>query len=502
MQRPLPGAVALFVVLAVQTAILAPLVDESAILPVALAYLLIALVAAALWGWLVGLITAVTANLLVNFFFVPPLHTPTVQHLENVVALVMFLAVAAIGAAMFSLLRRQVTIAQGARAESEILLSLSNETALAVSPRDAMTRLCEAITRALNASGCAIVQRTDGWHVVASTGGRAQIPREEESLASQSFAAQSIITFPSSIPRSGRHSAHAQERRLIYVPLPSLSTEPGALRISGRLRPPAGAKLDRLLAAFASEASLVLHRARLQEETLRIEALEQADEFKTALLSSVSHDLRSPLMAIRASIESLQDAAIEWSEEDRDAFLGTIHSQSERLSATVNNLLEMSRLEGGAVRPAIESIPVAQLYDEIAAGAAPTLNGHVLEADAPDGLAFRGDWGLALQALSNLVENAAKYSVAGTPIHLGAKRSGSQVLLTVSDEGPGIPGADLPHIFEKFYRGSARTDVRGSGLGLSIVKAMIELSGGHISVDSSPGGTRFVVTLPAAASPS
>jgi two-component system sensor histidine kinase KdpD len=500
MRRPLVGAATIAALLALQTAVLAPLVDEDALLPVALAYLLVALIAAALWGWAVGLVSAVVANLLVNFFFIPPLHTFSVREPENVVALFLFLTVAAIGAAMLSLLQRQVVIARAARAESEILLSLSNETALAVSPRDAMNRLCEAITRALHATGCAILQPTGGWHVVASTGGLSQVPRDEEALPAQALRSRTIVTSPSNVPRAGRPFRPARERRLTYVPLPATAPEPGALRISGPLRPPPGVQLDRLLPAFAIEASLVLHRARLQEEALRSESLQRADELKTALLSSVSHDLRSPLMAIRASVESLGNSAMPWSKEDRDAFLATIDSQSARLSTTVDHLLAMSRLEGGAIQPLIESIPVVHLYDEIAAGAAGSLNGHALQSDVPDGLAFRGDWGLALQAVANLVENAAKYSTPGAPIRLGAQRSGPHVVLTVADEGPGIPQSDLPHVFEKFYRGSDRGEVRGSGLGLSIVKAMVELCGGQVAVDSTPVGTRFMLTLPAAAS--
>ena len=497
--RPLSGAVTVVIALAVQTAILAPLVDEDAILPIALAYLLIALAAAAVWGWAIGMFAAVAANLVVNFFFVPPLHTLTAQGPESGVALVLFLAVSAIGATMLALLRRQAFLARAARRESEILLSLSNEVALGVSPRDSMARLCEAIARALHASGCAIIQQAPGWPVVASTGGLSRIPREEEALAAQSLVSQTIITYPSDVRIAGVPSRSHLDRQLTYVPLPAAAPQPGVLRLHGRLRATAGVDAARLLAAFAGQASVALHRTRLQEEAFRIEALQRADEFKAALLSSVSHDLRSPLMAIRTSVESLLDESVQWSAEDRQAFLDTIHSQSDRLSATVTNLLELSRLEGGAVRAKLEPIPVSQLFEEVALGAAPALNGHVLDNESPEGLAFRGDWALAVQSVTNLVENAAKYSTPGAPIHLTAERAGFSVLLRVADEGPGIPPADLPHIFEKFFRGSAKAGPPGSGLGLSIVKAMVELSGGHVAVESSSTGTTFTLSLTAAA---
>ncbi|MGH2607646.1 MAG: sensor histidine kinase [Tepidiformaceae bacterium] len=498
-QRQTTGAVAVTLVLATMTAILAPLVDDDALLPVALSYLLVALVASAIWGWAVGILAAIASNVLVNFFFVPPLHTFTVRQPETVAGLVLFLMVAAIGAFLLSLLRRQVLLAQAARAESEILLSLSNEAAAGVSPRDSMTRLCEAITRALHASGCSILRPSPGWSLVASSGGGARISREEGTLAALALSSQTIVTFPSRVlARSRDTSRHAQTPRT-YVPLLRSAPEPGVLRLSGELRPPHGVDLARLLAAFAMEASVVLHQARLHEEALRAEALERAGEFKSTLLASVSHDLRTPLTAIRTSVESLRDKAVEWTEGDRESFLATIETQGARLAATIDNLLEMSRLEGGAIHPRIEPIPVAQLYDEVALGAAPALNGHALDCHAPQDLAFRGDWGLTLQAVSNLLENASLYATPGTPIHLSAERAGTSVLLTVSDEGPGIPADDLPHIFERFYRGASQGDVRGSGLGLAIVKAMVELGGGRVAVESSPQGTSFTLSLPAAA---
>lgn len=486
--------------LATQTAILAPLVNDDALLPVALGYLLIALVASAVWGWAIGLLAAVAGNLLFNFFFVPPLHTLTVSEPETFIGLVLFLAVASVGALLLSLLRRQVLLAEAARAESEILLSLSNEAARGVSPRDSMTRLCEAITRALHGSGCSILRQSPAWSVVASSGGQEAVSREEQSLAARALESQAVVTFPSRVPGRGRSATRNGHTRRTYVPFAPSAPEPGVLRLSGDLKPPPGVSLDRLLAAFATEASIVLHQARLHEEALRIETLERANQFKSTLLASISHDLRSPLTAIRASAESLRDDTVAWTEQDRESFLATIESQGARLAATVDNLLEMSRLEGGAVRPTIELIPVAQLYDEVALGAAPALNGRSLDARAPDGLAFRGDWRLTLQAVANLVENAARYSTPGAPIHLTAERSGTRVLLTVADEGPGISPTDLPHVFEKFYRGGAGADVRGSGLGLAIVKAVAELCGGGVAVRSSPQGTSFTLTLPIAAS--
>jgi two-component system KDP operon response regulator KdpE len=266
-----------------------------------------------------------------------------------------------------------------------------------------MTRLCEAATRAVHTGGCAIVERSAGWSVVASSGGLTHLPREEAALAAQAVAAADTVTYPSDVPSRLRISRPA-ERKVTFVPLPGPLGEDqgGVLRISGQIRLPPGVDQDRLLTAFANEARVVLHRARLQEEALRTRSLQEADRFKSALLSSVSHDLRSPLMAISTSVESLADRSVEWSDEDREAFLATIQSQASRLTSTVNNLLEMSRIEGGAITPHIEPIEASQVVEETALATEERTGGRRVDTCAGR-LWFRGDWGLILQSMTNLV---------------------------------------------------------------------------------------------------
>jgi len=232
-----------------------------------------------------------------------------------------------------------------------------------------------------------------------------------------------------------------------------------------------------------------------------VEALRRADEFKSILLSGVSHDLRSPLTAIKAAVQSLRDDTVAWTREDRSNFLAVIEGETDRLTATVQNLLEMSRLEGGAVKPRLEPIEVEPLLEEIALASSRTTPGRTLRVDAPAGLWLQADYGLLAQALHNLVENAAKYSKPGGGIVLGAENRAGRVTLFVTDEGPGIPERDLPHIFEKFYRGEHQGKIKGAGLGLAIVRAMVELIGGRVSVESSEKGARFSIDLPASAGP-
>jgi two-component system sensor histidine kinase KdpD len=285
------------------------------------------------------------------------------------------------------------------------------------------------------------------------------------------------------------------------VPFGQGTAEPGVLRISGVAAAPPLANPSRLLRAFADEARLALHRAVLSNEAARTEALERAGELKSVLLSSVSHDLRSPLTAIKAAVGSLRDPAVHWSQQDEAVFLETIESQTDRLTTTVTNILEMSRLEGHAVRAVLERVEIAPLLYEVELAQRAVTAGRVVIVTAPRELWVLADYGLLFQALGNLIENAAKYSVPGGGISLSARSLPGRIQLYVSDSGPGIPPGNLPHLFEKFYRGSTSTTIEGTGLGLAIVKAMIELCHGTIRVASSQDGSVFTIELPATERP-
>ena len=487
---------------AVLTAALAPFFGEDGILNVSLLYLLLTLVVSAAWGYVTGLIGAVVADLLVNFFFVPPLHTLTVQEPAHVLALLIFLAVAIVGASMLSLLRREARIAEARRAETAALLAVSQDMARAVSPRDAMDRLCQSVVRSLRARGCALIWQSGKWEVAGASGGLDSLPRDEEALATEAVRTGEIVRYGGGtrirIPGSTRIAGHA---RVTIVPFGTAAAEVGVLHITGEITAPQLADADRLLRAFADEASLALHRARLAADASRVDALQRADAFKSVLLSSVSHDLRSPLTAIKAAVESLRDDEVPWSEDDRRAFLETIERQTDRLTSTVTSLLEMSRLEGGAVAARIEAVEVLPFLHEIRAGLPDSAGQRKVTVAAPADVWLRADYGLLTQAVTNLVENAARYSTQTGTIALEAHQENGAVAISVSDDGPGIAAADLPHVFEKFYRGEMQSAVHGTGLGLAIAKAMVELCEGKILVSSTAAGTRFAICLPAARPP-
>lgn len=473
------------------TVVLAPLVDERQITNVALAYLIVTLGASAVWGLRVGMPTAIVADVLVNFFYVPPLHRFTVHQAENIVTLVLFLVVAVAGSVMFELLRRNLKLARQSEAATTALLQASRVLARNESPRVTLDSLCVVIARAAGARGCAIL-RTSPLEVAGAT-------YDETSGRSPTRDEAAVIV---EVMKRGEPAKIRSESgtaiRSMFVPL--RGSTPGVLRLAGPMHPSKGIALDAILPGLLDEASVALDRAQLFRQSERASVLERSEEMKSVLLSGVSHDLRSPLTAIKAAVSNLRDPGVSWADEDRDAFLETIESQTDRLTKTVANLLEMSRLEAG-VTAHLEPIELAPLADELVLAHAVAVR-HPLNVSIPHSTWVRGDYGLLFQALSNLLENAGKYSPAGTPIELSAESRPGRVFIRVTDHGPGIPEADLPHVFEKFYRGAATSAIKGSGLGLALAKAMVEACRGTIRVDSSPAGTTFEISVPAAAEPS
>jgi two-component system sensor histidine kinase KdpD len=208
------------------------------------------------------------------------------------------------------------------------------------------------------------------------------------------------------------------------------------------------------------------------------------------------------LTAIKAAVSSLRDDSVVWAEADHAAFLETIESQTDRLTATLANLLEMTRIENGLAKVHLEPIEVAPLLAEAAIATSAATRGRQVTTCAEEAIWLRGDYGLLVQALTNLVENAAKYSPARTPITLKGTRQGARIALSVVDAGPGPGAEEAPFVFEKWFRARSVGGATGTGLGLALVKAIAELNGGSVSLDSVAGATTFSILLPPTLAPS
>jgi two-component system, OmpR family, sensor histidine kinase KdpD len=241
----------------------------------------------------------------------------------------------------------------------------------------------------------------------------------------------------------------------------------------------------------------------LQRENLRIEVLQRTDALRAALLSSVSHDLRTPLTSIKASASSLLQEEVEWDEEARRGFAKSIESEADRLNRLVGNLLDMSRIEEGALKPDKDEYSLSALIHDVLGRLQPLLEGRVVLTHLPsdDLLLIDLDYLQIDQVLTNLIENAVRYTPAGLPIEVNAHVEGEQVEISVADRGPGIPEADLERVFDKFYRVLNGQHLAGypmgSGLGLAVCKGLVEAHAGRIWAELREGGGLIVfVVLP------
>jgi two-component system sensor histidine kinase KdpD len=288
--------------------------------------------------------------------------------------------------------------------------------------------------------------------------------------------------------------------RLRRVPITLRGEEIGALVLVALPGASAFAREeDRVLSVVAGQLGQTFERLSLQREANEAEALRRTDELRTALMHAVSHDLRTPLSSIIASAGSLLQEDVQWSNEDRRGFLEAIDEEAQRLNRLVGNLLDLSRIEAGSIRPEKAWYDLGSLVHEVVGRLRYLAASHHLVVEVPDDLPpIEFDYVEIDQVLTNLIENAIKYTPPGSDILVSCSRSDRSVRIDVADNGSGIPEEALPRLFEAFYRVPATSArPRGSGLGLAVARGLVEAHGGRIWAENrAEGGARFVFTLP------
>ena len=444
----LAGVAVALLGVAVITALILPLRQVTPVVATGVLYLVVVLLVSVVWGVWLGLATSVVSALAFNYFHIPPTGRLTIAHTENVVALVVFFIAAVVASSLADLVRARTRQADLRRREADLTAELAR--LLVGAP---------TLEEALPAAG--------------------------QRLA-QALALRAAEIHLDAVEPDSRHAVFPLadgDRRLgtLVVSLPL--SDDGRDRLGHRVVP----ALAALLAAGRE-------RERLQAEVLETQALRRSDEIKTAVLRSVSHDLRTPLTAIATAAEAL--AGPRLSAEDREQLAAAVTAEVARLTGLVDKLLDLSKLQSGFAVPHTDWLSV----EELVAGA--------VAAQAQDADAFRisilgevplirGDAVQLERALANLLENAARYS-APEPVLVRVRRMGERVMIRVVDRGPGLAYGEHERVFEPFYRGPATgAGNTGSGLGLAIVKGFVEANGGKVWAESLPGqGTTFVVELP------
>jgi two-component system sensor histidine kinase KdpD len=494
--RELRAAVFSLITLAAVTLVYARWLHVTNATIIALTFLFVVLIAAATSRLRVAVITSIASMLCFNFFFLPPVGTWTIADPQNWVALFVFLAVSLVASRLSHVARARTEEALGRRDELARLFDLSRDVLVMTASPDAVSRLARAIARRFDLDYVAItLPGREGWSVSAAGDGAVHL--EEQHLTDAFVAAARSLEFDAyARTYAGHRSIQANGRTVRLVPLRVGTTPIGLLAAAGR--PVEPGTLDTL----AGVVAIAIERMRFLEERKSAELTRQSEELKTALLATLGHDLRTPLTAIRVAAGNLKAAWLPT--EDRAEQSDLILAEVERLTRLFNNVLEMARIDAGAVateqRWSHPSEIVAAARDQVEQ----TLKEHhvsiTTEPDAP----VRLDARLASSALAHLLENAAQYAPRGTSIDVTSELAGTELLIRVRDQGPGLAAGDLPHVFDRFFRGRSASHARasGTGMGLWIAKGLVAAVQGHIWAENcTDGGAQFTIAIPVGPAP-
>ncbi len=446
---------------------------------------LVAVIAVALVGGLVpAVLVAVAGSLLLNYYFTPPIHKWTIAEANNALALGVFVAVALVVSSVVDIAARRTRQAARASAESELLVTASGSV---LRGQRAVEAVLDRVREAFGMESVTLLECGPG------PGGPA---------AGTAPASGVVGAAATRGPTAGwRAVAHSGEPP-VARPSDADVEVPVAETLSLALRGPALPAADRrVLGAFASYAAVALEQQRLAAEAEAARPIAEADRMRTALLAAVSHDLRTPLASAKAAVTSLRSADVQWSAEDREELLATADESLDRLTHLVDNLLDMSRLQAGALsvfpRPAgLEEI-VARALDDLGTP------GRSVTVDIPDSLPeVRVDPAILERVIVNLIQNALRYSPAGSPPLLAASTLADRVELRVVDRGPGIPRSHRERMFVPFQRLGDTDNTTGVGLGLALSRGLTEAMGGTLDPDETPGGgLTMTLSLPAVPAP-
>jgi len=415
-----------------------------------LLYLLMVLAVATVGGTWPGLGAAVAADLLANWFFIPPIHTLTISAAQNVLALVVFLAAAGMASWLVGYAARRAGEAARARSEAAALARLAGAL---LREDDSLAELVGQLRATFGLQAVSVLHRDgDGsWHADAAT---------------------------------GEPTPSRPEEATDTVPLDRDSV----LAITG---PELSADDLRVLHAFTDQMTVALRSRKLRAEAAAAETLAQANNLRTALLRAVSHDLRTPLASIKASATTLLADDLDLPPESTQQLLKTINEEADRLNNLIDNLLDMSRLQAGAFEPLLQDVGI----EEVVARALASLpgGGRRVVVQVPESLRLRTDAALLERGVANVVDNALAWSPEDEPVRVEAAAVAGWVDVRVIDRGPGIPREQREHVFRPFQRLGDKGGGAGVGLGLAVARGFVEALGGELAVEDTPGGGTTMV---------
>ena len=458
-------------------------------------YLACVVLAGSLAGLWIALFTAAVAFLAWDFFLLPPIYQLTIASVEDWVALGVFAAVACISGSLASRVRTQ---ARAGQARIDGLRRISRFSRRLGVPTTEADLVAEIAREAAGILGESVVLGGTGEDLSIRAADPAPGTLDEGSWAAARWAA-------SRDEATGRGTTTLPSALWRFLPMRTVRGQQGVVGVRAVQDRPLDEPTLQTLTALADQAAVALERVSLANTAARSAAMDETQKLRTALLNSLSHDLRTPLTSIRGAAETLQLSGLDLKPEQRRDLLDSIGEDTARMTRFLSNIMDLTRLESGAIHPSLVAVDLAELVDA-AITRVPGLDAVAigLPADLPAG---RADPVLLEQVLVNLLDNAHRYAPSGSLVRVSARAAARLITLEIADEGVGIPPDDLPHVFDSFYRARrGDREAPGTGLGLAIARGLMEAMGGGVSAvsprpdaprDGSPG-TLITLRLPAA----
>ncbi|MFO1091319.1 MAG: sensor histidine kinase KdpD [Hyphomicrobiales bacterium] len=457
-------------------------------------FLTAVLFCAVTYGTASAVVAAALSFLAYNFFFIEPLYTLTVASPHEFLALVMFLLVAVLTGSLAGRVRAQSDAALARVRQIEALYDLSHKLSATTKLDDVIWIIATRVAATVRGQSIVLLPEKGEVAIVAA------MPPEDTLGAADWTAARWAFAHGEA---AGWKSTTLPNARFQYRPLRAAGATVGVVGVR-----PEGDVLSeesvRMLEALLNQFAVAIERIRLGDEATEARTNAETERLRSALLSSLSHDLRTPLSSILGSVTTLRALGSKLRKPARDDLLATIEEEATRLSRFVSNLLDMTKIESGALAGGGHTFDLVDVVAAAVRRGRATWPGRRIDFASPaQSIAARGDAALVEQLVFNLLDNAHKYSPPGSPIHVSLYSAGTEAKLIVEDEGLGIPPEDLERVFEKFYRvkaGDGRPP--GTGLGLAICRGIATSMGGNVAAESpvrDGRGTRLVVRLPAEA---
>ena len=460
---------------------------------VALALLLVVLGAATLGRLRVAIVVSIVAMLVLNFFFLPPLETFTIADPENWVALFAFLIVAVIASQLSAAAQERAREAVSRRNEVTRLFDLSRDVLLTTETAGGLEALARHISRRFELAQVAICLPADHkWEIYQ--GGEMPVMVGETDLEKALASTRGVLEFDAYARAYGGHVTveSAAGDSISLIPL-----RHGIKTIGVLAAVAPGVDLG-TLDAVAGVAAIAIERVQFLHEREAAEIVQQKADLAATLLASLSHDLRTPLTAIRVAVENLREESMPV--DARREQVRAALAELDRLTRLFQDILDMARIDAHGIVADRQWVTPAEIVDAATAHVRHALEGRAVRVDATSDAEVEVDPRLASAALAHLLENAAQYSPGGEPISVTARAGGGGFEVSVTDRGPGLDPGELDHLFERFYRGRiARQSSFGTGMGLAITRGLLAAAGGQVWAENAPGaGARFTIVIPSA----